>query len=151
MAAARTSKRWGSRRTRKIWISVVGTLAGVAAVTALGLWLQQRRETDLVVGSFGRGIYLLDAYSAMRDIAGVMTMARPAALNPWSRSRRLMSRFFIRAMRSCESILTSLCVISLIAERSSRRWLLVESLVPPGTLPCSKVAPSYHPSHRRPV
>jgi hypothetical protein len=39
----------------------------------------QRRETDLVVGSFGRGAYVLDDYSALRDVAP-QTLGQDAAL-----------------------------------------------------------------------
>jgi hypothetical protein len=39
----------------------------------------QKRETDLVVGSFGRGAYVLDDYSALRDVSSE-TLAQNAAL-----------------------------------------------------------------------
>lgn len=36
----------------------------------------QRRENDLVVGTFGRGIYILDDYSPLRSNAGAVVAAR---------------------------------------------------------------------------
>ncbi|HMJ47893.1 MAG TPA: hypothetical protein VK498_11230 [Ferruginibacter sp.] len=41
----------------------------------------QKRENDLVVSSFGRGIYILDDYSPLRHINPVL-LKRPAALFP---------------------------------------------------------------------
>ena len=41
----------------------------------------QRRENDLVCGSFGRGIYVLDDYSALRDVTEE-GLAKEAALFP---------------------------------------------------------------------
>lgn len=41
----------------------------------------QRRETDLVVGTFGRGAYILDDYSPLRAITAE-TLSSPAALLP---------------------------------------------------------------------
>jgi hypothetical protein len=43
--------------------------------------LLQRRENDLVLGTFGRGIYILDDYSALREI-DAQTLAEPARLYP---------------------------------------------------------------------
>jgi photosystem II stability/assembly factor-like uncharacterized protein len=41
----------------------------------------QRRESDLVVGTFGRGIYILDDYNPLRQLTEE-TLARPVALLP---------------------------------------------------------------------
>jgi hypothetical protein len=41
----------------------------------------QKRETDLVMGTFGRGFYVLDDYSALREITP-QTLAREAQLYP---------------------------------------------------------------------
>ena len=41
----------------------------------------QRRESDLVVGTFGRGIYILDDYSPIRHLTPE-TQAKPAAILP---------------------------------------------------------------------
>ncbi|HXV74819.1 MAG TPA: hypothetical protein VD788_00755 [Candidatus Polarisedimenticolaceae bacterium] len=61
----------GGRR----WIRLKG---GIPVIAVRDLEIQ-RRETDLVVGTFGRGIYILDDYSPLRRIdAGLLE--RPAAL-----------------------------------------------------------------------
>ena len=44
----------------------------------------QRRENDLVVGTFGRGVYVLDDYTALRDITP-QTLAEDARLYPAAR------------------------------------------------------------------
>lgn len=41
----------------------------------------QRRENDLVVGTFGRGIYILDDYSALRTPVETVTAARAVAFD----------------------------------------------------------------------
>jgi photosystem II stability/assembly factor-like uncharacterized protein len=41
----------------------------------------QRRESDLVVGTFGRGLYILDDYSPLRSLTKE-TLAKPAAILP---------------------------------------------------------------------
>jgi photosystem II stability/assembly factor-like uncharacterized protein len=41
----------------------------------------QRRESDLVVGTFGRGIYILDDYAPLRSVSAEV-LAKPAALLP---------------------------------------------------------------------
>ena len=46
------------------WIQLKGGLPTIA-VRDLNI---QKRENDLVVGTFGRGIYILDNYSALRSI-----------------------------------------------------------------------------------
>jgi photosystem II stability/assembly factor-like uncharacterized protein len=46
------------------WIPLKG---GIPTIQARDLTIQ-RREGDLVVGTFGRGIYILDDYSVLRDV-----------------------------------------------------------------------------------
>jgi hypothetical protein len=41
----------------------------------------QKRENDLVVSSFGRGIYILDDYSALRNVT-TETLSKPATIFP---------------------------------------------------------------------
>ena len=46
----------------------------------------QRRENDLVVGTFGRGVYILDDYSPLRSAAGDVVTARATLFpvkDPW--------------------------------------------------------------------
>lgn len=46
----------------------------------------QRRENDLVVGTFGRGVYILDDYSPLRSNAGDVASAKATLFpvkNPW--------------------------------------------------------------------
>jgi photosystem II stability/assembly factor-like uncharacterized protein len=75
----------------------VGTEFGVfASLDGGGQWIQlkgglpitqvrdlviQRRENDLVLGTFGRGFYVLDDYSALRDITP-QALSEPARLFP---------------------------------------------------------------------
>ncbi len=58
----------------KKWIQMKG---GLPVITARDLDIQ-RRENDLVVGTFGRGIYILDDYSALRHIDEASLEAGPA-------------------------------------------------------------------------
>src|SRR4029453_19312202 len=46
------------------WIPLKG---GIPTIQARDLTIQ-RREEDLVVGTFGRGVYILDDYTALRDV-----------------------------------------------------------------------------------
>jgi len=46
------------------WIPLKG---GIPTIQARDLTIQ-RREVDLVVGTFGRGVYILDDYTALRDV-----------------------------------------------------------------------------------
>lgn len=57
------------------WVQLKGGLP-VIAVRDLAI---QKRENDLAVGTFGRGIYILDNYSALREVSGEM-LAREAHL-----------------------------------------------------------------------
>ena len=56
------------------WTQLKG---GIPTTQARDLVIQ-RRENDLVVGTFGRGAYILDDYSALRDLT-------PAALTEEAR------------------------------------------------------------------
>ena len=58
----------------KRWVRLKGGLP-VIAVRDLDI---QRRENDLVVGTFGRGIYILDDYSALRQVDEALLEAGPA-------------------------------------------------------------------------
>ncbi len=57
----------------KKWIQLKG---GLPVIAARDLDVQ-RRESDLVVGTFGRGIYILDDYSALRQIDEASLEAGP--------------------------------------------------------------------------
>ncbi|MEW5764522.1 MAG: VPS10 domain-containing protein [Acidobacteriota bacterium] len=66
-----------SRDGGKKWIRLKGGLPTIA-VRDLEI---QRREDDLVVATFGRGLYILDDYSPLRE-ATAEALQRPAALYP---------------------------------------------------------------------
>ncbi|MFI5459090.1 MAG: glycosyl hydrolase [Isosphaerales bacterium] len=53
---------------------------GVPTIAVRDLEIQ-RRESDLVVGTFGRGIYILDDYSPLRSLTPE-TLAKPSAILP---------------------------------------------------------------------
>jgi photosystem II stability/assembly factor-like uncharacterized protein len=55
------------------WIRLKGGLPTIA-VRDLAL---QRRENDLVLGTFGRGFYVLDDYAPLREVTGEMLEAGP--------------------------------------------------------------------------
>jgi photosystem II stability/assembly factor-like uncharacterized protein len=59
------------------WVQLRG---GIPTTQARDL-LIHRRENDLVVGSFGRGAFILDDYSALRDVTP-QNLAEPARLLP---------------------------------------------------------------------
>jgi hypothetical protein len=59
------------------WVQLKG---GIPTSQARDLHIQ-RRENDLVVGTFGRGAYILDDYSALRDVTAE-TLAADARLYP---------------------------------------------------------------------
>jgi photosystem II stability/assembly factor-like uncharacterized protein len=59
------------------WIPLKG---GIPTIQARDLTIQ-RREEDLVVGTFGRGVYILDDYTALRDVTP-QTMSEEAWLFP---------------------------------------------------------------------
>ena len=54
--------------------------AGMPTIAVRDLEIQ-RRESDLVVGTFGRGIYILDDYSPLRDLTKPVA-DKPAAIMP---------------------------------------------------------------------
>jgi len=59
------------------WVQLA---AGIPTAQARDLTIQ-RREKDLVVGTFGRGAYILDDYTALRDLTPA-TLAEEARLYP---------------------------------------------------------------------
>ena len=59
------------------WIPLEG---GIPTIQARDLTIQ-RREEDLVVGTFGRGVYILDDYTALREVTP-LTMREEAWLFP---------------------------------------------------------------------
>ena len=61
----------------KSWIELEG---GFPTISVRDIEIQ-RRESDLVVGTFGRGIYILDDYSPLRTAAGRLD-SQPATLFP---------------------------------------------------------------------
>jgi photosystem II stability/assembly factor-like uncharacterized protein len=60
-----------------------GKIAGVPTIAVRDLAIQ-RRETDLVIGTFGRGVYVVDDYSPLRsspaDVATTLFRTRDALL-----------------------------------------------------------------------
>ncbi len=60
------------------WVRLKG---GLPVISVRDLEIQ-RRENDLVVGTFGRGIYVLDDYSPLRVITGAALQDEPALLFP---------------------------------------------------------------------
>ncbi len=60
------------------WVKLSAGLPTTVQVMDLDL---QRDETDLVVSTFGRGVYILDDYSPLRQLTP-QTLAEPAALFP---------------------------------------------------------------------
>jgi photosystem II stability/assembly factor-like uncharacterized protein len=69
-----------------VWFSVDGGVhwtglgGGLPTMQARDLTIQ-RRETDLVVGTFGRGAFVLDDYSPLRALSGAV-LAGPGTLLP---------------------------------------------------------------------
>jgi photosystem II stability/assembly factor-like uncharacterized protein len=59
------------------WVQLKGNMP----ITQVRDMTVQRRENDLVLGTFGRGFYILDDYSALRDITP-QTLAEEARLFP---------------------------------------------------------------------
>ena len=59
------------------WLRLSGGLPTIAVRDLI----IQKRESDLVVGTFGRGIYILDDYSLLRKLKN-QTLAKPASLFP---------------------------------------------------------------------
>lgn len=87
----------------KKWIPLKGDLP-VIAVRDLEI---QKRENDLIVGTFGRGIYILDDYSCLRDISKQLLDTKEAHLFPvkdalmympdYSRQKEDLGESFYRA------------------------------------------------------
>ncbi len=69
-----------------VWVSVDGgghwvrLEAGLPTIQARDLTIQ-RREQDLVVGTFGRGAFILDDYSALRDLTPEALTGEPRLLS----------------------------------------------------------------------
>jgi hypothetical protein len=69
-----------------VWVTVDGgghwiqLEAGIPTIQARDLTIQ-RREHDLVVGTFGRGAYILDDYSALRDLTPEALTGEPRLLS----------------------------------------------------------------------
>jgi photosystem II stability/assembly factor-like uncharacterized protein len=69
-----------------VWFSVDGgqqwqqLKGGIPTIQARDLHIQ-RRESDLIVGTFGRGVYVLDDYSALRELTP-QTLTEEARLLP---------------------------------------------------------------------
>jgi photosystem II stability/assembly factor-like uncharacterized protein len=59
------------------WIPLKG---GLPTIAVRDLWIQKRRN-DLVVGTFGRGVYILDDYRPLRTMTAA-AMAKEATLFP---------------------------------------------------------------------
>jgi hypothetical protein len=74
------------------WIELRG---GIPKIPARDLHIQ-RQWTDLVVGTFGRGAYILDDYSALRDVSAE-TLATDAWLFPLRPVPRFNERNQVRA------------------------------------------------------
>jgi photosystem II stability/assembly factor-like uncharacterized protein len=68
---------WFSQNGGANWIRITG---GLPTIAVRDLWIQKRRN-DLVVGTFGRGIYILDDYRPLRTMT-VATANSDAALFP---------------------------------------------------------------------
>ncbi|MEO8217730.1 MAG: glycosyl hydrolase, partial [Acidobacteriota bacterium] len=60
------------------WIQLKGNFPTIAV---RDLWIQRRRN-DLVVGTFGRGIYILDDYSLLRTMSSSVASSGPALFPP---------------------------------------------------------------------
>ena len=59
----------------------------------------QKRETDLVLGTFGRSFYVLDDYSALRGVSA-QSMAQEAQLFPLRNTYQFSMRSQIRPVES---------------------------------------------------
>ena len=68
-------------------------LGGLPTIMARDLAIQ-KREHDLVVGTFGRGIYVLDDYSALRSVTPE-SLARDSALYPLRPAYQIPMRGYI--------------------------------------------------------
>jgi hypothetical protein len=77
------------------WVQLMGGLP-TAQVRDLDV---QRRETDLVLGTFGRSFYVLDDYSALRGVSA-QAMAQEAQLFPLRHAYQFPTRNQVRAIES---------------------------------------------------
>ncbi len=90
-----------------VWFTVDGGAnwtqlkGGIPTTQARDLQIQ-RRENDLVVGTFGRGAYILDDYSALRGVTAQALTRRCAAL-PAARRVHLQRARSVRAPRGATS------------------------------------------------
>jgi hypothetical protein len=75
------------------WVELRG---GIPRIAARDLHIQPQ-WTDLVVGTFGRGIYILDDYSALRDV-NTETLAAEAWLFPLRPAQLFNERGQVRAV-----------------------------------------------------
>lgn len=85
----------GGRR----WIQLSG---GMPTVAVRDLEIQ-RRETDLVCGTFGRGFYVLDDYTPLRTVTAE-TLARDGAVLPMRSASLYNERAYTRAAWGNEAI-----------------------------------------------
>ncbi len=69
------------------WVRLKG---GIPTISVRDLEIQ-RRENDLVVGTFGRGIYILDDYTALRDVSDEL-LAKEAHVFPVKSALRFIQR-----------------------------------------------------------
>jgi photosystem II stability/assembly factor-like uncharacterized protein len=70
------------------WVELTG---GMPTIAARDLEIQ-RRENDLVVGTFGRGIYILDDYTPLREISEAKLDEQEAMLFPIKRTPMFIPR-----------------------------------------------------------
>ena len=68
---------WFSQNGGGTWIQIKG---GFPTIAVRDLWIQKRRD-DLVVGTFGRGIYIFDDYRPLRTMSAEVAQ-REATLFP---------------------------------------------------------------------
>jgi photosystem II stability/assembly factor-like uncharacterized protein len=77
------------------WVQLKGGLP-TAQVRDLDV---QKRETDLVLGTFGRSFYVLDDYSALRGVSA-QAFAQEAQLLPLRHAYQFPTRSYVRAVQS---------------------------------------------------
>ncbi len=79
---------WFSPNGGNKWIELDG---GIPTIAAYDIEIQ-RRENDLAVGSFGRGFYILDDYTPLREISA-STLEEEAVLFPPKTAKMYVERF----------------------------------------------------------
>ncbi len=77
------------------WVQLKG---GLPTIQVRDLDIQ-KRESDLVLGTFGRGFYVLDDYSALRGVTS-QSMAQDAQLLPLRHAYQFTMRTQVRAVQS---------------------------------------------------